>query len=66
MTTGEQDKKFLATYIRTLVELDEPIAKEVANELFKILNDEESFHDDYWFVLAMLNCVHIILRLRNS
>ena len=49
---GERDKKFLATYIRTLVELDEPIAKEVANELFKILNDEERFSDDYWFVFG--------------
>lgn len=54
---GERDKKFLATYTARWLRLDEPIAKEVANELFKILNDEERFSDDYWFVLAMLNCV---------
>ena len=27
---GERDKKFLATYIRTLVELDEPIAERMS------------------------------------
>ena len=47
---GNRDKAFLASYAQTLLDLYDPAAKDVANELFITLSDEEKVSPDYWFI----------------
>ena len=47
---GNRDKAFLASYAQTLLNLYDPAAKDVANELFVTLSDEEKVSPDYWFI----------------
>lgn len=47
---GNRDKAFLASYAQTLLDLYDPAAKDVANELFVTLSDEEKVSPDYWFI----------------
>ena len=47
---GNRDKAFLASYAQTLLVLYDPSAKEIANELFNTLSDEEKVSPDYWFL----------------
>ncbi|WP_233556923.1 thioredoxin family protein [Odoribacter sp. AF15-53] len=49
---GCRDKAFLASYAQTLLGLYDPSAKDVANELFNSLSDEERVSPDYWFIFA--------------
>lgn len=47
---GNRDKAFLASYAQTLLALYDPSAKEIANELFNTLSDEEKVSPEYWFI----------------
>lgn len=47
---GNRDKAFLASYAQALLALYDPSAKEIANELFNTLSDEEKVSPDYWFL----------------
>ena len=47
---GNRDQAFLASYAQTLLDLYDPAAKDVANELFITLSDEEKVSPDYWFI----------------
>lgn len=49
---GCREKAFLASYTQTLLGLYDPSAKDVANELFNSLSDEERVSPDYWFIFA--------------
>ncbi len=50
--TGVWDKAFLESYVKTLVEIRDSRAPVVVKELFRMLNDEEKFSPDYWFIFA--------------
>lgn len=50
--TGVWDRSFLESYVKTLVEIQDSRAPVAVKELFRMLNDEEKFSSDYWFIFA--------------
>lgn len=49
---GNRDKAFLVSYIGQLMNFYDPAATEVANELFKVLDDKERVKPSYWFIFG--------------